>query len=165
MIAGGETLFDYRAYRAAWDERAAELGVAPVVLGPVDDAQLPALVAGAEVFAFPSIKEGFGLAPLEALAAGVPLVVSDLPVFREIFRDAASYAIGPADLARQLRAAPRTDRSARGRALAATYTWPAAAAAHLEFYARVLNTSQRSAQSASHPSSAPTVEGFCPIRG
>ncbi len=63
VIAGGETLFDYRAYRAAWDERAAELGVAPVVLGPVDDTQLPALVAGAEVFALPSVKEGFGLAP------------------------------------------------------------------------------------------------------
>lgn len=165
MIAGGETLFDYRAYRAAWDERAAELSVAPVVLGPVDDTQLPALVAGAEVFAFPSVKEGFGLAPLEALAAGVPLVVSDLPVFREIFRDAASYAIGPADLARQLRAAPRTDRSARSRALAATYTWPAAAAAHLEFYARVLNTSQRSAQSASPPVLGADCGGFLPDPG
>ncbi|MGY4765632.1 MSMEG_0565 family glycosyltransferase [Kribbella sp. CWNU-51] len=146
VIAGGETLFDYRSYRAAWDERAAELGVAPVVLGPVDDTQLPALVAGAEVFAFPSIKEGFGLAPLEALAAGVPLVVSDLPVFHEIFGAAATYAIGPADLARQLLVAPRTDRSAGGRALAATYTWPAAAAAHLEFYSRVLKTSRRRAQ-------------------
>jgi glycosyltransferase-like protein len=134
VIAGGETLFDYRSYRTGWDKRAAELGVAPVVLGPVDDVELPSLVAGAEVFAFRSVKEGFGLAPMEALAAGVPLVVSDLPVFREIFRDAASYATGPADLARQLRAAPRTNRSARGRALAATYSWPAAAAAHLEFY-------------------------------
>ncbi|TCC36806.1 MSMEG_0565 family glycosyltransferase [Kribbella sindirgiensis] len=134
VIAGGETLFDYRDYRSRWEKRAAELGVAPVVLGPVDDADLPSLVAAAEVFAFPSVKEGFGLAPMEALAAGVPLVVSDLPVFREIFRDAASYATGPEDLARHLRAVPRTDRAARGRALAATYSWPAAAAAHLEFY-------------------------------
>jgi len=134
VIAGGETLFDYRDYRSRWEKRAAELGVAPVVLGPVDDAELPSLVAAAEVFAFPSVKEGFGLAPMEALAAGVPLVVSDLPVFREIFRDAASYATGPEDLARHLLAAPRTDHSARGRALAATYSWPAAAAAHLEFY-------------------------------
>ncbi|MGW6199225.1 MSMEG_0565 family glycosyltransferase [Kribbella sp. NPDC055110] len=146
VIAGGETLFDYRDYRSRWEKRAAELGVAPVVLGPVDDADLPSLVAAAEVFAFPSVKEGFGLAPMEALAAGVPLVVSDLPVFREIFRDAASYATGPQDLARHLLAAPRTNRAARGRALAATYSWPTAAAAHLEFYSRVLNTSQRSAQ-------------------
>lgn len=142
VIAGGETLFDYRDYRSRWEKRAAELGVAPVVLGPVADAELPSLVAAATVFAFPSIKEGFGLAPMEALAAGVPLVVSDLPVFREIFRDAATYATGPADLARQLLAAPRTN----GSALAATYSWPAAAAAHLEFYSRVLKTSQRSAQ-------------------
>ena len=83
---------------------------------------------------------------MEALAAGVPLVVSNLPVFREIFRDTAAYATGPVDLAQQLLAAPRTDRSARGRALAATYSWPAAAAAHLEFYSRVLKTSQRRAQ-------------------
>jgi glycosyltransferase-like protein len=137
VIAGGETLFDYRDYRADWDKRAAELGVSPVVLGPVADANLPSLVAAAEVFAFPSHKEGFGLAPMEALAAGVPLVVSDLPVLREVFRDAASYATGPVDLARQLLAAPDQDRGALGRALAATYTWESAAAAHLEFYSRL----------------------------
>ncbi|TDW15946.1 MSMEG_0565 family glycosyltransferase [Kribbella kalugense] len=142
VIAGGETLFDYRDYRSRWEKRAAELGVTPVVLGPVADAELPSLVAAADVFAFPSIKEGFGLAPMEALAAGVPLVVSDLPVFREIFGDAASYATSPDDLARLLLAAPRTN----GSALAATYSWPVAAAAHLEFYSRVLKTSQRSAQ-------------------
>jgi glycosyltransferase-like protein len=132
VIAGGETLFDYRDYRSKWEKRAADLGVAPVVLGPVADAELPSLVAAASVFAFPSVKEGFGLAPMEALAAGVPLVVSDLPVFREIFRDAASYATGPEELARQLLAAP--DLAVRGRELAATYTWEAAARAHLEFY-------------------------------
>jgi glycosyltransferase-like protein len=139
VIAGGETLFDYRSYRAAWDKRAAELGVAPVVLGPVDDADLPALVAGAEVFAFPSIKEGFGLAPLEALAAGVPLVVSDLPVFRGIFGDAATYATGPAALANALRDA-LTDhsRAELGRKVAATYTWTAAAEAHLDLYSLLL---------------------------
>lgn len=142
VIAGGETLFDYRDYRSRWEKRAAELGVTPVVLGPVADAELPSLVAAANVFAFPSIKEGFGLAPMEALAAGVPLVVSDLPVFREIFGDAASYATGPDELARLLLAAPQTN----GSAVAATYSWPAAAAAHLEFYSRVLKTSQRSAQ-------------------
>jgi len=135
VIAGGETLFDYRAYRVAWEARAAELGIAPVVLGPVDDAELPGLVAGAEVFGFPSVKEGFGLAPMEALAAGVPLVVSDLPVFREIFGDAATHATGPVALASALRAA-MTDhsRAELGRSVAAGYTWEAAAAAHLEFY-------------------------------
>jgi len=138
VIAGGETLFDYRSYRAAWDTTAAELHASPVVLGPVADDVLPSLVAAASAFAFPSVKEGFGLAPMEALAAGIPLVVSDLPVFREIFGDAATFATGPIALATALRAA-LTDHSPhrrdQGRAVAAGYTWQAAAEAHLAFYA------------------------------
>jgi glycosyltransferase-like protein len=138
VIAGGETLFDYRAYRARVEERAAALGVAPVVLGPVDHAELPPLVAAADVLAFPSTKEGFGLAAMEALAAGVPVVTRDLPVLREVFDGAAAFATGPADLAAQLLAAagrPDPARAAAGRALAARHTWDAAAAAHLELYA------------------------------
>lgn len=134
VIAGGETLFDYRDYRASWEKRAAELGVTPLVLGPVPDPDLPSLVAAAEAFAFPSIKEGFGLAPLEALAAGVPLVVSDLPVFHEIFGPAAQYAATPTHLAAHLTTPPNPARRAAGQALATSYTWQAAATAHLEFY-------------------------------
>ena len=92
VIAGGETLFDYRDYRARWEQRARDLGVAPELLGPVDEPDLPSLVAAASVFAFPSTKEGFGLAAMEALAAGVPVIASDLPVLREIFGGAARFA-------------------------------------------------------------------------
>ena len=124
VIAGGDTLFDYRPYRAAVFERAAALGVEPVVLGPVDDDALPGLVAGAAVFAFPSTKEGFGLAAMEALAAGVPLVTRDLPVLREVFADCARFATDPADLAAALddalHAGPDPTRAAAGRALAAS---------------------------------------------
>ncbi|HEX4099471.1 MAG TPA: MSMEG_0565 family glycosyltransferase [Pseudonocardiaceae bacterium] len=137
VIAGGETLFDYRDYRTRWELRAAELGVEPVVLGPVDHDALPALVAAAGVFAFPSTKEGFGLAAMEALAAGIPLVVSNLPVFREIFTGVARFADDPAELAAQLRAGlaePDVDAREAGRALAARYTWPAAALRHLDLY-------------------------------
>lgn len=142
VIAGGETLFDYRPYRQAWDSAATELGVEPVVVGPVDDDLLPGLVAGAEAFAFPSVKEGFGLAPMEALAAGVPLVVSDLPVSHEIFGKAATYATGPIALATALRSAitqQAPDHQFLGRAIAAGYTWEAAAEAHLTFYASILD--------------------------
>src|SRR5207253_1708552 len=51
VIAGGETLFDYRNYRARWQQRAAELQVEPVVLGPVDHDALPALIAAAGALA------------------------------------------------------------------------------------------------------------------
>jgi glycosyltransferase-like protein len=151
VIGGGETVFDYRDYRAEFDTRAARLGVAPVVLGPVPDPDMPALVAGASAFAFPSVKEGFGLAAMEALAAGVPVVMSDLPVLREVFGGAVDFAADPAALAAALDTAlasaldtalgtalsrPDPARAARGRALARRYTWSAAAAAHVAFYER-----------------------------
>lgn len=56
---------------------------------PIDD--LRTLVAGASVLVFPSLDEGFGLPPLEALACGVPVVASDLPVTREVLADQARY--------------------------------------------------------------------------
>ena len=74
VVAGGDTLFDDPEYRAERDRRFVELGVEPVLLGTVPDADLPGLVAGAAVFAFGSPEQGFGPAPMEALAAGVPVV-------------------------------------------------------------------------------------------
>lgn len=140
VIAGGETLFDYQGYRARWERRTAELRVEPVVLGPVNHDALPTLVAAAGAFAFPSTKEGFGLAAMEALAAGVPLVVSSLPVFREIFTGVARFADDPAELATQLGAAlaePDVVAREAGRTLAARYTWSAASQRHLELYQRL----------------------------
>lgn len=146
-IAGGETVFDYRDYRAAWQARADELGVAPVVLGPVPDPDLPALVAAAEAFAFPSVKEGFGLAAMEALAAGVPLVASDLPVLRRTFDGAAAFAGTVPELAAELSAVladgPDPARRDAGRALAVRHTWDAAAYAHLDLYRRIARPRRR----------------------
>jgi glycosyltransferase-like protein len=143
VIAGGETLFDYRDYRAAWDARAAALfgaapEAAPIVLGPVAHDALPSLMAAADVFCFPSVREGFGLAAMEALAAGVPVVTRALPVLREVFGPAARFAADPAGFAGALRAAlgPPGELRAAGQALAARYTWQAAAAAHLAVYER-----------------------------
>jgi glycosyltransferase-like protein len=160
VIAGGETLFDYRSYRASWEERAATLGISPVVLGPVDDARLPSLVAAASVFAFPSAKEGFGLAAMEALAAGVPVVASDLPVLREVFGSAVRFAADPAALASELSAAldglpgPRADE---GRALAERYTWEAAARAHLNLYETLLPALRPAAPTTTAPPVGSTV--------
>jgi len=64
-------------------------------LGYVSPTELAALYRGAAVVALPSLYEGFGMPAVEALAAGAPLVLSDLPVFREVAGDAALYA--PAD--------------------------------------------------------------------
>ncbi|MDD7937830.1 MSMEG_0565 family glycosyltransferase [Actinomycetospora lutea] len=141
VIAGGDTLFDHRPYRAEVFARAAELGVEPVVLGPVAHEELPGLVAGAAVFAFPSTQEGFGLAAMEALAAGVPLVTRDLPVLREVFAGAARFADAPEGFAREIGdvlAGSDVDpaHATVGRALAAAHTWDATADAHLALYRR-----------------------------
>ena len=61
----------------------------------VSDADLGALYRGASAFAFLSEYEGFGLTPLEAMAAGVPIVVLDTEVAREIYGPAAEYIARP----------------------------------------------------------------------
>lgn len=57
----------------------------------VTDDDLRRLYAGARAFVFPSLAEGFGLPPLEAMASGVPVVCSDIPVFREVYGEAVCY--------------------------------------------------------------------------
>jgi glycosyltransferase involved in cell wall biosynthesis len=72
---------------------AAAAGVAGRVrlLGPVSEEQLRVLYASAAVFCFPSLDEGFGLCPLEAMACGTPTVVSRTPALAEVCGDAAVY--------------------------------------------------------------------------
>lgn len=60
-------------------------------LGRVSDEELLRLYNQAECLLFPSIYEGFGLPLLEAMACGCPVLVSDIPVFREVCGDAAGY--------------------------------------------------------------------------
>jgi glycosyltransferase-like protein len=135
VIAGGETLFDYRDYRSRFDARCAELDVRPVILGAVQDDDLPSLVAASEAFAFPSTKEGFGLAAMEALAAGRPVVARDLPVLREVFGDTVRYATTPDTFAGALSDAVTAGTDpAPGRALASSLTWAESARRHAEFY-------------------------------
>lgn len=65
-------------------------------LGFVREDYLPMLYAGAALFLYPSIYEGFGLPPLEAMACGIPAIVADQPCSKEICGDAAIY-INPDD--------------------------------------------------------------------
>jgi len=146
-VVGGHSFQDYRAYRERVFSLLPELGLEHgrdiAMLGTVADAELPSWYAAADVFAFPSTKEGWGLAVLEAMSAGLPVVTSDLPVFREYLapgRDALlvpvdspaalagalTSVLGDQQLAERLRAA--------GRAVAASFTWEATAAEHATIY-------------------------------
>jgi glycosyltransferase involved in cell wall biosynthesis len=76
---------------AGWGPALDTQGLGPGDLrqvGYLDGATLRSVVAHATALCFPSIDEGFGLPPLEALAAGTPVVASDLPVLREVLADA-----------------------------------------------------------------------------
>ena len=96
----------------------------------VDDATLAALYQTAAALVFPSRYEGFGLPLLEALACGVPVACSDIPVFREIGGDAVRYFDhrDPDDIAGVVASLladgdQRAIAATAGRARAAAYSW------------------------------------------
>lgn len=61
------------------------------LIGYVTDEELIALYQHASVFLYPSVYEGFGIPPLEAMNCGCPVIVSDIEVFHEIYEDSAKY--------------------------------------------------------------------------
>jgi glycosyltransferase involved in cell wall biosynthesis len=124
-----------------WGEQVDVTGC--VTPGYLEDERLRSVVAGASALVLPSLDEGFGIPVLEALAAGTPVVASDLPVLREVGGSVVSYAEvgGPASFAAALEAvldAPG-DAAAR-RAQAAEFTWERCAALTREAYALALQT-------------------------
>jgi glycosyltransferase involved in cell wall biosynthesis len=120
-----------------------ELGVRDYVriFEDATDEQLPAIHSAATAFAFPSLYEGFGLPPLEAMACGTPTVVADTSSLPEVVGDAALLH-PPTDheaLADALRRlledeTLRADLRRRGLARAAGFTWEEAARKTLAVY-------------------------------
>ena len=66
-------------------------------LGRISDEELKNQYRNAHLFILASLYEGFGIPPLEALGNGCPIALSDIPVFHEIFEDAAVY-FNPTDV-------------------------------------------------------------------
>jgi glycosyltransferase involved in cell wall biosynthesis len=71
--------------------------VGAIFTGYVAQEDLPALYSGAEIFAYPSLYEGFGLPPLEAMASGVPVLTSKTSSIPEVVAD-AGVLVDPADI-------------------------------------------------------------------
>ena len=147
-VLGGHSFQDYEAYRTEClreiDALGLELGKDVIVLGTVPEEELVAWYHATDALAFPSTNEGWGLAVLEALAAGRPAVTSDLPVFFEYLTDGVSALMPPVGdhlaLATALeRVATDADLRdhlvAGGRPVAEKYSWASSAARHLELYA------------------------------
>jgi glycosyltransferase-like protein len=149
-IVGGHSFRDYEPYRqealALLPGLGLQAGKDVVALGTLADADLAAWYRSADALAFPSIAEGFGLAVIEAFAADLPVVASDLPVFQEFLtdgRDALLPAAGdPHALADALERVMTDERLraalvAGGRAVVPSFTWTASAARHAEIYQAV----------------------------
>ena len=142
--------------RTAWKaapifRRLEELGLgdAVVLTGYVADADLPALYAGAACFVFPSLYEGFGLPPLEAMACGTPVVASNAASIPEVVGDAA-LSVDPRDGDALGRAIQRVledptlaaDLRRRGLARATHFSWRRTAAEHAAIYAAVVGAAR-----------------------
>jgi glycosyltransferase involved in cell wall biosynthesis len=117
------------------------------VRGRVAPEELVRLLRTAAALVFPSLYEGFGQPPLEAMACATPVVVSDLPPLREVCGDAAVY-VDPLDadsIAAGIEEALRRGGS-DGPARAARFTWDACARAHDAVYRELCAEAPRSAQ-------------------
>lgn len=127
IVGRGEGL---RTADAKVFESASACGDRIQFVGEISDAALRSLVAGASALVHPSLYEGFGFPPLEAMAAGCPCVVSRAASLPEVCGDAVLYcdASDPSDIASQLCRLVSDDRlradlSKRGRVRAAMFPW------------------------------------------
>jgi glycosyltransferase-like protein len=142
-ILGGATVLDHGAYRADFDRElaslSAEVRAAVTEIGVVADEHVPAIFRLASVLAFPSLHEGFGLAALEALAAGLPVVASRRPPLTEFLDDSCAVLVDPTsatDIAQGIVDALRGPRARieAGRRRARAHSWSRVAAMHIEHY-------------------------------
>jgi glycosyltransferase involved in cell wall biosynthesis len=116
-----------------------------IFAGYMPERDLPALYSGATLFVFPSLYEGFGLPPLEAMACGTPVVCSNAASLPEVVGDAALMT-DPTDVeglaAAMFRVLTQPDLAAdlrqRGLARAAQFTWERTAHDTLAVYEKVL---------------------------
>ena len=152
VIAGGETLFDYTPYRTEFfdclEDSDLEVGKDLLLLNTVEDEEIPKLYHAADSLLFSSVKEGWGLVVLEAMASGLPVLTSDIPVFKEYLQhrknaimvnaeDESSIESGIVNLAKDVELQQRLSSS--GPKTAKLYSWERTAKEHLEYYYELIS--------------------------
>jgi alpha-1,3-rhamnosyl/mannosyltransferase len=142
VLAGG----DVSLFRRAADAR----GVDAIIPGFVQDADLPGLYGGATIMTFPSLYEGFGLPPLEAMSCGTPVIASNATSIPEVVGNAARL-VDPLDAGAWARALvdlldsdeALRQLTARGLVRAALFTKERTASVMLEILVGVAHRSRR----------------------
>lgn len=144
VIAGGASVLDHHVYQEKFKALMAQAGAAATRVrrtGPLPDIEMPALYHMADALVFASLKEGFGLCVLEAMASGIPAIVSSIPPFTEYLEaDEALWCdpTRPASIAEAMLQAllpqMRTALARRGAHVAARHEWPSVASHVLPVY-------------------------------
>ncbi|WP_172197880.1 glycosyltransferase family 1 protein [Campylobacter sp. RM16188] len=116
-------------------------------LGYIDDESLATLYSAATVFVYPSVYEGFGIPPLEAMACGCPVMLSDIEVFREIYSSNAVFfdTLNEVDLKeKMLNLLTDKDKQIKlaecGLEFCKNFTWAKSAKAHSDLFLSLKNS-------------------------
>jgi glycosyltransferase-like protein len=161
IIAGGATLFDYQPYRDDFFDLAQQLdiqsGKSLILPGVLLHETMPQLYHLADSFIFPSVKEGWGLVILEAIAAGLPVVTSNQAPFTEFLTSGQALLIHPQDVdalteAMLISIQPETAESLRqkSQSVLTQYSWEASAYQHVRCYQQLLHQQFPSAAGVSY---------------
>ena len=140
VIAGGATLFDYQDYREAFISRVQADGLADALIlpGVVPDEQMPALYRLADAFVFPSVKEGWGLVVLEAIASGLPVLTANRAPFTEFLSAEDACLVEPENVeaiaAGMLSITQPRPYPISSKAITQRYSWQTSAQMHLDLY-------------------------------
>ena len=149
LIAGGASLLDHSAYRREFDGLLAwvgpEVAHSVIVTGPLSEDEMPAAYRLADALVFPSVTEGFGLAVLEAMACGTPVVTSNIAPFTEYLSDKDALLVDPTNVAgiaaamqRVVDAHTRSTLNAAGLAVSRRFPWSESALVHEREYRNLL---------------------------
>lgn len=145
IIAGGDTLFDYKPYRIEFFQLVEEYGIclgkSLILPGVIADKELSVLYRCGDAFVFPSIKEGWGLVLLEAIASGLPVVTSNIPPFTEFLTEESAFLVDPntsQDISNAmlniLDKKLKEKLTNNSKNILASYSWQKSAKLHLKHY-------------------------------
>lgn len=149
IIAGGETLFDYQAYRDEFfilaDKLAIEIGRSLIMPAMIAYSDLPALYKTANAFVFPSVKEGWGLVVLEAIASNLPVITSNQAPFTEFLTNKQALLVDPYSpeaitfaMLSVLQQKPSLVKLASS--ILSSYSWETSAQMHVHHYQQLITS-------------------------